>query len=74
MKKSTGAGAFATVLASTLVFTNASVLRTAVAATLGATLTYVVGDIFQLYVTVAGAAGNQALGLAVDLFLAENPQ
>lgn len=66
LHKSTGAGAFATVLSSTIGFTNASVLRTAVAAVLSSTA-LVDGDILRIIVTVAGAAGNQAIGLVATL-------
>lgn len=62
--KSTGAGAFASVLTTPLVFNNASVLRTITAALI-TTAGAVVGDHYKLTVAVAGAAGNQALGLSL---------
>jgi hypothetical protein len=74
LQKSTGAGAFATVLTSTAVLNNTSTLRTAVAAVLNAALTsLVVGDLLRLVVTVAGAAGAQALGLLVTVTIQEDP-
>lgn len=72
LKKSTAGGAFASVLTGTLVHNDASTSRTATAATVNTT-SYVDGDIFQLTVAVAGAAGNQALGLVVTLNLQESP-
>lgn len=72
LQKSTGAGAYATVLSATAGFTNASAVRTAVSGTISTT-PYVAGDIFRAVVTVAGAAGNQATGLSVRLMLQENP-
>lgn len=72
LHKSTGAGAFATVLSSTIGFTDASVLRTAVAAVINATTGALVdGDILRIIVTVAGSAGNQALGLVVTMTMEE---
>lgn len=68
--KSTAGGAFATVLTANIQFTNVSVLRTVSVAALAAT-TFVDGDIFEVVVTVAGAAGNQALGLVVSVNLQE---
>lgn len=66
LKKSTGAGAFATVLSGTVGFTNGSALLTVTAGTLSDT-TVQAGDIFQVTVAVAGAAGNQAQGLCSAL-------
>jgi hypothetical protein len=70
LHKSTAAGAFATVLSGTVVLDNTSVLRTPEAATFSST-SLVDGDILRLVVTVAGAAGNQALGLVVTLTFTE---
>jgi len=71
--RSTGAGAFATVLSAPIVLDNTSVLRTPESATI-ATPTLVDGDILRLTVAVAGAAGNQAEGLVVTLTINEDPQ
>lgn len=73
LQKSTGAGAYATVLSATAGFTNVSPVRTAVAGTFSSTA-YVAGDIFRLVVTVAGAAGAQATGLTVRIVTREEPQ
>jgi hypothetical protein len=70
LHKSTGAGAFGTVLSSTVDFDNASVLRTAVAGVISSA-GLVDGDILRAIVTVAGAAGNQALGLVMTLTFEE---
>ena len=55
LKKSTGGGAFATILTTTVNITNATAIRTAVNGAIN-TADLVVGDILQLVVTVAGAA------------------
>lgn len=66
VQKSTGAGAFGTILTSTIVFNDGSVLRTVSTATINDT-TLVAGDILKITVAVAGAAGNQAQGLVVEV-------
>ena len=73
LQKSTGGGAFATVLTTTLVLDNTNTARVAEAGTIN-TPDYVDGDVFQLVVTVAGAAGSQASGLLVTVTVRENPQ
>ncbi len=70
LQRSTGGGAFATVLSSTIQFTDASTLRTAVSAVISSA-GLVAGDILRLVVIVAGSAGNQALGLLVTLTYTE---
>jgi len=70
--KSTGAGAFASILTAPLVLNNASTLRTLTNATFSAA-GLVAGDILKLTVAVAGAAGAQALGLVVSVTLREDP-
>ena len=70
LQKSTGAGAFATVLSATIQFNNVSVLRTASSGTFSST-SLVAGDLLRVVVTVAGAAGNQALGLVCSIQLRE---
>ncbi len=68
LKKSTGAGAFATVLSSTIGFDSSSVLRTAVAAVINpVSLSLVDGDILEVVVTVAGSTSSQGAGLSVTL-------
>jgi hypothetical protein len=70
--KSTGAAAFASVLSSTLVLDNTNVLRTLEAASINTT-SYIDGDLLQITVAVAGAAGNQGQGMTLTLTLRENP-
>ena len=72
LKKSTGGGAFATVLSATIQFTSASSLRAASAGVFSDT-SLQAGDILQIVVTVAGAAGAQAVGLHVSVTVAETP-
>lgn len=72
LQKSTVAGAFSSIVSSTIGFTNASVLRTATAGVLHSTNKAVIdGDILRVVVTVAGSAGNQALGLLFTLTMEE---
>lgn len=71
VQKSTGGGAFATILSATIDFDDASVLRAVVAGTI-ASAALVAGDILKVVITVAGAAGNQALGLAATVQVREN--
>jgi hypothetical protein len=72
LHKSTGGGAFATVLTTTIGFSSADSARTAKAAVISsASLTD--GDILKAVVTVAGSSGTQAQGLACTLTLREDP-
>lgn len=72
IQKSTGAGAFSTIMSGTIGFTNSSPIRTPVAGTFSSA-SLVDGDILQAVVTVAGAAGAQAQGLLLTLTLDEYP-
>lgn len=65
LQKSTGGGAFATVLSGTVGFTNGSSALTLVSGTISSA-TYAAGDLFRWVVTVAGGSGTQALGLLAD--------
>lgn len=65
LQKSTGGGAFATVLSGTVGFTSASSVRTLVSGTISSA-TYAAGDLFQWVVTVAGGSGTQATGLFAE--------
>jgi hypothetical protein len=71
--KSTAGGAFASVLSSTLVLDNTNTIRVLEAASIN-TDSYIADDLLQLTVAVAGAAGNQAQGLTVVVWLRENPE
>lgn len=70
LHKSTGGGAFATVLTSTIGFTTSSTVRVPVAAVIN-TATLVDGDILAIVVTVAGGSGTQATGLMATLTMEE---
>lgn len=70
LHKSTGGGAFATALSSTIEFDDASTLRTAVAAVFSNT-SLVAGDMLRLVITVAGSDAAQAVGLFVGLVFEE---
>lgn len=72
LQKSTGGGAFATILSATIQFTSADTIRTVKAGSLSST-SLVAGDLLQIVVTVAGAAGNQAQGLTVMVDIQEAP-
>ncbi len=72
VKKSTGGGAFATVLTSTVVFNNASAARTWVTFSV-ASANLADGDVLQVTAAVAGAAGNQAQGLLVEVYAVQVP-
>ena len=72
LQKSTAGGSFSTVLTATLEFDNVDVALTPTTATF-TTDTYLASDIFKIIVTVAGAAGNQAIGCVVSVTKSENP-
>jgi hypothetical protein len=72
LQKSTGGGAFATVLNAPITLNNATTARTPVSGAINSTA-LIDNDILQLVVTVAGAVGNQAQGLLVAVTLRENP-
>lgn len=65
LQKSTGGGAYATILSSPIQFTNSSVLYASLSAML-TNNTVTTNDRLRVVVAVAGAAGAQAQGLSVD--------
>lgn len=71
LHRSTGGGAFATVLSATIVLDDDSVLRVAEAGTISSD-SLLDGDILRIVVTVAGAAGNQGQGLVVTVHIRED--
>lgn len=73
LQKSTGAGAFATILSAPISLDDATTARTVVSGTVS-NPSLVDGDLLQVIVTVAGAAGSQASGLLVTTTLREEPQ
>lgn len=70
LQRSTAGGAFASILTTPLVLNNANVARTPVQAQLSVTA-LAQKDILKWVISVAGAAGNQAVGLVCDLVLYE---
>jgi hypothetical protein len=70
LKKSTGGGAFASVLSAALVFNSVSALLEFASATLSS-VALVEGDVLQVTVAVAGGSGSQAQGLVVKLIYDE---
>lgn len=72
VKKVATAGSPTTILSSTIVMTNASVLYTVTKST-PSVADIDDGDLLILYVTVAGSAGAQAQGLIVRVLVDENP-
>lgn len=68
LQKSTGGGAFATVLSSTIEFDTAVSVRTALPAVVSDEV-LTEGDILSAVVTVSGSSGAQATGLLVSLTL-----
>ena len=74
-KKSTGGGAFSSMLNAALVMASTDAAKTLKAATLGTTsaINYADGDLLEITVAVAGSTGVQALGLNVTAFVRESP-
>lgn len=72
LQKSTGGGAWTTVLSSTLTINSSSTARTPVAMSLSGTPTHVAGDVYQLVVTVAGTGGTGVQGWDIDVYATEN--
>lgn len=72
LEKSTGAGAFASILTNTIDFSSSDAVRTAKAAVIN-TATLTDGDILRVNTTVSGSSGTQAQGLMLTLSLREDP-
>ena len=72
LKKSTGGGAFATVLSTPLVLNSSNVALTSVNALLS-TATVVSGDLLEVIITVAGSTSSQGAGLIISVFVSELP-
>ena len=72
LQKSTGGGAFATVLSATMQFSSSSTALTPVVASLSST-SLVDGDVLKLVVTVSGTTGAQAKGLLASVTITEQP-
>jgi hypothetical protein len=72
LQRSTGGGAFASILSATIAFSSSSTLRSAVAGVLAVSpQSYNAGDILRVVVTVAGSSGAQGQGLVVTIYIQE---
>lgn len=72
LKKSTGGGAFASVLSATIVMDSGNIVRVLEAGSINSS-SYIDGDLLQTTVAVAGASGSQSQGLTILVTLWENP-
>lgn len=72
LQKSTGGGAFASVLSSPLSIPQATAVRTAVTGTIS-TPSFVAGDIFQLVVALGGTTGSYPQGLIASCDVDQHP-
>lgn len=72
LHKSTGGGAFATVLSAVVTVNSSDTDRVIEAGTLS-TATYADGDIFAIVVTTSGSTGSQGQGLCVTVNFDEQP-
>ncbi len=73
LQKSTGGGAYATVLSAPVAIDHTTTIRILVTATISSAA-YVAGDIFRLVVAVGGVGSAQATGLAFKLATQEAAQ
>jgi hypothetical protein len=71
LQKSTGGGAFATVLSAVVDIDNTDTSLTVVSGTLAASA-YVSGDIFAIVWTASGTTGNQGQGAIAEVFFEES--
>lgn len=72
LQKSTGGGAFATVLSSVVTINSSTVVRTPAAGVVSSN-TLADGDILELIVATGGSSGTQPQGLIVTVTWRENP-
>ena len=72
LHRSTGGGAFATVLSTKVLITDSTTILVPVPGVIS-TSAIVAGDVYKLVCTVAGVASAQAKGLVVTLIFDENP-
>jgi hypothetical protein len=73
LQKSTGGGAYATILTGLITLNNATVIRIAASGTLTGGATYVAGDILRTVVTATAGGGTLPQGLTLILQTKENP-
>lgn len=71
LKKSTGAGAFATVLSAVVTVNSSSTDRTIQTGTINSPA-FIANDTFQLVVATSGSTGSQGQGLCVTIHAKEN--
>lgn len=72
VKKSTGGGAWASILSATLTINSSSTARTPVTLSYSGSPTFVEGDVLQVVITASGTGGTGVQGLLVDLVAAED--
>lgn len=72
LQKSTGAGAFASVLSAAISLSSSTAAKTATAGTISSA-SVVATDIFQIVVTLGGSTGTIAQGLVATVFFTEDP-
>ena len=72
LQKSTGGGAFATMLTGVIDLTMSATLRVATGGTLASTA-LAAGDVLRAVTAVSGGSGNQAQGLQITVTVSENP-
>lgn len=73
LQKSTGGGAFATMLSSPVAISSATTIRTAVAGVVSGAGAFIAGDILQLVVSIGGSTGTQPAGLIVTVDIDQHP-
>lgn len=73
IKKSTGAGVFASILSSVVTVNSSSVDRTAQTATLSGTPALAAGDALQIVIATSGSTGTQGAGVVVTIRIRMNP-
>ncbi len=73
LQRSTGGGAFATVLSAVITLSTSNTIRVAVAATISSAA-YVAGDVFRVIAALAGSSGTNPQGVIATLFLQESAQ
>jgi hypothetical protein len=74
VKKSTGGGAYATILTGVITVDDAATDRQVLSGTLSGTPTLVAGDSLQVVIAASGSTGTQGQGVLVEVIVRENPQ
>jgi hypothetical protein len=73
LQKSTGGGAFASLLTSPITVDTTKTALTRIVGALAATPTYVAGDLLRIVVVASGSTGSQGQGLIARAAVQENP-